>query len=111
MTTQKIYFQPQVQSVNNFLQNNYNLNNNITPTTPSTPSTEQPIILNDVNGYFGYIGNTLTNNYGLFLQSYLPGSSLSLNYGIVAEAVDNPYLLTQHYSMIPNYKNSNIYNV
>jgi hypothetical protein len=112
MTTQKIFFQPQIKSVNNFLQNNNNINNNnISTNTTSTTSTEQPIVLNDVNGYFGYLGNTLTNNYGLFLQTYLPGSSLSLNYGIVAESAGNPYVLTQHYSMIPTNKNSTIYNV
>lgn len=110
-STQRIFFQPQIKTVNNFLQNNYNINNNIITNTTSTTSTEQPIILKDVNGYFGYVGNTLTNNYGLFLQTYLPGSSISLNYGIVAEATGNPYVLTQHYSMIPNNKNSNIYNV
>lgn len=117
MTTQKIYFQPQIKSVNNFLQNNHNINNNIsinatnTTSTTSTTNTEQPILLNDVNGYVGYLGNTLTKNYGLFLQKYLPSSSLSLNYGIVAESAGNPYVLTQHYSMIPTYKNSTIYNV
>ena len=107
MTTQKIFFQPQIRSVNNFLQNNHNINNISTNTT----NTEQPIVSNDVNGYFGYLGNTLTNNYGLFLQTYLPSSSLSLNYGIIAESAGNPYVLTQHYSMIPTNKKSTIYNV
>ena len=111
MTTQKIFFQPQIKSVNNFLQNNHNINNNISINTTSTTSTEQPIVLNDVNGYVGYLGNTLTNNYGLFLQTYLPSSSLSLNYGIVAESAGNPYVLTQHYSMIPTNKKSTIFNV
>lgn len=117
MNTQKIFFQPQIRSVNNFLQNNHNINNNIstntinTTNTTNTTNTEQPKVLNDVNGYFGYLGNTLTNNYGLFLQTYLPSSSLSLNYGIIAESAGDPYVLTQHYSMIPTNKKSTIYNV
>jgi hypothetical protein len=112
MNGQKIYFQPQIKTSNNFLQNNY-INNNLSTnsTSTSTTNTDQPIVLNDVNGDFGLLGNMLTNNYGLFLQSYLPTSSLSLNYGIVAESAGNPFILTQHYSMIPTNKNSNIYNV
>jgi hypothetical protein len=114
MSGQKIYFQSQPKTVNNFLQNN--ISNNIsTTTTSSTSSTsstsDQPIILNNVNGETGLLGNTLTNNYGLFLQPYLPGSTLSLNYGVIAESAGVPYILTQNYSMIPTIKNSNIYNV
>lgn len=110
MSGQKIYFQSQPKTVNNFLQNN-NVNN-IPTTTTTTPSTsDQPIVLHNVNGETGLLGNTLTNNYGLFLQPYLPGSTLSLNYGVVAASAGIPYILTQHYSMIPTNKNSNIYNV
>ena len=113
MSGQKIYFQSQPKTVNNFLQNN-NVNNisNNAPTTTTTSSTsDQPIVLINVNGETGLLGNTLTNNYGLFLQPYLPGSTLSLNYGVIAASAGIPYILTQHYSMIPTNKNTNIYNV
>jgi hypothetical protein len=115
MSGQKIYFQSQPKTVNNFLQNNNvnNINNNLPTTTTTTTSstTNQPIILNNVNGETGLLRNTLTNNYGLFLQPYLPGSTLSLNYGVIAETAGVPYILTQNYSMIPTIKSSNIYNV
>jgi hypothetical protein len=111
MSGQKIYFQAQPKSVNNFLQNNNSSNNLSTNTTTTQTTSDQPILFNDVNGDFGVSRNTLTNNYGLFLQEYLPGSTLSLNYGVIANAADIPYILTNNYSMIPTNKNANIYNV
>jgi len=110
MSGQKIYFQAQPKSVNNFLQNN-NSSNLSTNTITMPTISDQPILFNDVNGDFGVTRNTLTNNYGLFLQEYLPGSTLSLNYGVIANAADIPYILTNNYSMIPTNKNSTIYNV
>ena len=87
MSGQKIYFQAQPKSVNNFLQNNNNLNNinnNLSTNTSTSTISDEPIILNNVNGEFNLSRNILTNNYGLFLEQYLPGSTLSLNYGVIA---------------------------
>jgi hypothetical protein len=112
------------QSPNNFLQNS-NRPTNITtsPTTSTTTSTTttstttstndstQPIIYKDVNGNTSPLGNVLTTNYGLFLQSYAPTSNLSQTYGIIVNSKGEPYTLTQNYSVIPTTRNYDIYNV
>jgi hypothetical protein len=108
-------------SSNNFLQTNNRPKNIITATTSTsstsstssttTTDTEQTIVYKDVNGNTSTLGNVLTTNYGLFLQSYIPTCNLSKTYGIVANSKGEPYTLTKNYSVIPVSRNFNIYDV
>lgn len=103
-------------SPNNFLQTS-NRPINITKTSSSTTNTtisndtEQPIVYKDVNGNTSPLGNVLTTNYGIFLQSYAPISNLSQTYGIIANSKGEPYTLTKNYSVVPVSRNFNIYDV
>jgi len=103
-------------SPNNFLQtSNRPTNITTTTTTKTTTSTNndttQPIVYKDVNGNTSPLGNVLTTNYGLFLQSYAPTCNLSKTYGIVVNSKGEPYTLTKKYSVIPTSRNYDIYDV
>jgi hypothetical protein len=105
------------QSPNNFLQSS-NRPTNITTsktststTTSTTSDTTQPIVYKDVNSNTSSLGNILTTNYGLFLQSYAPTCNLSQTYGVVVNSKGESYTLTKNYSVVPTSKNYDIYNV
>ena len=111
-------------SPNNFLQtSNRPINITNASTNASTKSsssttnttisndTEQPIVYKDVNGNTSPLGNVLTTNYGIFLQYYAPISNLSKTYGIIANSKGEPYTLTKNYSVVPESRNFNIYDV
>lgn len=107
-----------ILSPNNFLQNSnrpINITNTSTKTTSSTTTTsndtEQPIVYKDVNGNTSPLGNVLTTNYGLFLQSYAPISNLSQTYGIVVNSKGERYTLTKNYSVVPVSRNYDIYDI
>jgi hypothetical protein len=82
-----------------------------TSTSDTTSDTTQPIVFKDVNSNTSPLGNVLTTNYGLFLQSYAPISNLSQTYGIVVNSKGESYTLTKNYSVIPTSKNYDIYDV
>jgi hypothetical protein len=103
-------------SPNNFLQSSIrpiNITTSNTTSTTSTTSTdtEQPIVYKDVNGNTSPLGNILTTNYGLFLQSYAPICNLSQTYGVIANSKGEPYTLTKNYSVVPISRNYDIYDV
>jgi len=108
-------------SPNNFLQtsnrptniitstSNNTTNNNTNNTT--TDDTTPPIVYKDVNGNTGPLGNVLTTNYGLFLQSYAPTCNLSQTYGVVVNSRGELYTLTKNYSVVPTSRNYDIHDV
>jgi hypothetical protein len=104
-------------SPNNFLQSENRPINIITnsttisSTTTTTNDDTQSIIYKNVNGNTGPLGNVLTTNYGLFLQSYAPTCNLSQTYGVVVNSNSEPYTLTKNYSVVPTSRNFNIYDV
>ena len=105
-------------SPNNFLQTKNRPNNIITSTISPTSITTSinndstlPIVYKDVNSNTGPLGNVLTTNYGLFLQSYEPTSNLSQTYGVVVNSKGESYTLTKNYSVVPTSRNFNIYDV
>jgi len=103
-------------SPNNFLQTTNRPTNIITTSSSATSSsttneTTQTIVYKDVNGNTSPLGNVLTTNYGLFLQSYAPTCNLSQTYGIVVNSKGEPYTLTKNYSVVPTSRNFNIYDV
>jgi hypothetical protein len=106
-------------SPNNFLQTanrpiNIITNSIISSSTTSTTNnddTTQPIVYKDVNSNTSSLGNILTTNYGLFLQSYAPTCNLSQTYGVVVNSKGESYTLTKNYSVVPTSKNYDIYNV
>jgi hypothetical protein len=106
-------------SPNNFLQTKNRPNNIITSTIVSPTSittsinndSTLPIVYKDVNSNTGPLGNVLTTNYGLFLQSYEPTSNLSQTYGVVVNSKGESYTLTKNYSVVPISRNYDIYDV
>jgi hypothetical protein len=106
-------------SPNNFLQTpnrpiNIIINSTISSSSTSTTTTSdttQPIVYKDVNSNTSPLGNVLTTNYGLFLQSYAPTCNLSQTYGVVVNSKGEPYILTKNYSVVPTSRNYDIYDV
>ena len=98
------------EALNHCLKNNLNNLGSLIQKV-SGITTEEPIILKNVNGNTSPLGNVLTNNYGLFLQSYAPTCNLSKTYGIIANSKGERYTLTKNYSIIPTIRNFNIYDV
>ena len=110
-------------SPNNFLQTTnrpINITASTASTTSSTSSTTSssttsddttPIVYKDVNSNTSPLGNVLTTNYGLFLQSYAPTCNLSQTYGVVVNSKGEPYTLAKNYSTIPISRNFDIYDV
>ena len=113
-------------SPNNFLQSSNRPTNITTTSTTSTTSsttsttsttstitsdTTQPLVYKDVNSNTSPLGNVLTTNYGLFLQSYAPTCNLSQTYGIIVNSKGESYTLTKNYSVVPTSRNYDIYDV
>ncbi len=105
-------------SPNNFLQTanrptNITTTSSTTTTNTNSATTDETttIVYKDVNGNTSPLGNVLTTNYGLFLQSYAPTCNLSQTYGIVVNSKGEPYTLTKNYSVVPTSRNFDIYDV